>query len=158
MRLVREQLTLEDFTRSETPEDAPIESVSVESAELYSVRVETSSSRKYLIVLQGLGQGEYLLRQILEIDLIENQFNERTFDESAIEEIKPKLRGIVSSDLLLTWSDITPEGLLSQKTKRGAQEEARERQPHTRRGEASGWARTHPDHKEERRKKKEERE
>jgi len=91
-------------------DDEGISMVTVQSAELYSARYEKDDRTMWYIVLQDLGDGEYLLRQILEFDKAARQVRERTFDKAAIRTLQRKLRGVTA--LTRSWYDFLPPGIL----------------------------------------------
>ena len=91
-------------------DDEGISMVTVQSAELYSARYEKDDRTMWYIVLQDLGDGEYLLRQILEFDKAARQVRERTFDKAAIRTLQRKLRGVTA--LTRSWYDFLPPGAL----------------------------------------------
>ena len=89
---------------------------SVERADLSSVRVETPAGEKYFVVLQALGLGEYLLRQILKINAEDRRLEDKTFEEETIEEIRQRLRGVAKPEVLLSWEDLlSPQPLQRKK-------------------------------------------
>ena len=102
------QLTFDEAAREgrRRPKKERLGVASVERADLSSVRVETPAGEKYFVVLQTLGYGEYLLRQILKIDVKSRNLKDETFEEETIKEVRQRLGGIAKPEILLSWGDL----------------------------------------------------